>query len=731
MEKLYQKMLHIAGNLWWSWQPEFIDILRELDEELWRRCNHNALAFLRESGPGRLEERARELAIESRVIYAYHRLQEYLDARRGWGRIHAGPLRVRPVAYFCAEFGLHESLPLYSGGLGVLAGDHLKAASDLGVPMVGVGLFYDQGYFRQRIDLDGWQQEQYETADLASLPLRPARGTDGQPVQVRVDTLDGPLFSSVLEARVGRNRLLLLDPRTEDNVAADQALATHLERLYGGDQRVRIRQEILLGVGGMRALEALGIKPGVIHLNEGHCAFAALEAARRLMSEQETSFEVAARQVAESTVFTTHTPVEAGHDRFPADLVEQNLGRLRQRLNIDEKQFLGLGRSDPDDQREPFCMTVLALKMSQRANGVSAIHGGVSRRMWQSLWPGRAVHEVPIGHITNGVHVASWLAPQMRRLYERHLGRDWLERIRRPQVWQEVLDIDDGELWETHRVLKGRLIDFVRRRLVRQALRRGEDEQEARQRAGLLNPDALTIGFARRFALYKRANLLLDNEEWLVRLLGDEQRPVQILYAGKAHPRDERGKEIIKRIFHLSRRSELRGRMVLVEDYDINVARHLVQGVDLWLNNPRRPLEACGTSGQKVVLNGGLNCSTLDGWWAEAYDGENGFAIGDGSLHSDPAVQDAREGEQLRRVLQEQVVPLFYQRDEAGLPIAWLARMKHALASLAWRYNAARMVVDYTQMCYLPAAGASTATLSDESDLDLPSVVRWLRQQHH
>jgi starch phosphorylase len=711
LANLYDQLVECAHNLWWSWQPDVVEIFRDLDLDLWREVNHSAVAFLQRLGPKGLEERARDLAVESRVIYAIHRLQEYMNPQRGWGATHAGPLKAAPVGYFSAEFGLHESIPIYSGGLGILAGDHLKAASDLGVPVVGVGLFYDQGYFRQSVDSNGWQQEAYKRADLRMLPFKRATAKDGSPLIVRVDTRSGPLHAGVLLVQVGRSRLVLLDPGVEENSEADQHPVEDMDRLYGGDQRVRIRQELLLGVGGLRALRML---------------FAALEAIRLAQQEQGMDFLEAASYVAARTVFTTHTPVEAGHDRFPTELVEEHLGPLRDSLGIDEATLAGLGKVRPKDKDEPFCMTVLALKTSQRANGVSAIHGQVSRRMWHGLWPGRKEHRVPIGHITNGVHAESWLAPQMRRLYERRLGRNWTERIRRREVWRGIHSVDDGELWETHRFLKGRLIDFVRRRLVAQDLRRKEPEGEARRRAGLLNPDSLTIGFARRFALYKRAFLLIDDDKWLESLLCNPERPVQIVYAGKAHPKDEKAKELIQRIFRLSRDQRFEGRIVLVEDYDINVGRHLVQGVDLWLNNPRRPLEACGTSGEKVVLNGGLNCSTLDGWWAEAYDGYNGFAIGSGKVHKDSAEQDRREAEELRQVLSEEVVPMFYRRDMTGMPREWIARMKHALISLAWSYNAARMLVDYAQLCYLPAAGAATSAVPDESDLDLPTVIQWL-----
>ena len=727
--RVYDQLMEIGLNLWWSWQPDVGGIFRDLDVELWQVVNHNPIAFLKRLGPERVVERAGVAAVESRVIYAYHRLQEYMQPQSGWGATHAGPLKVRPVGYFSAEFGLHESLPIYSGGLGVLAGDHLKSASDLGVPIVGVGLFYDQGYFRQHIDEAGMQQETYGQAQLDMLPIQQALTDDGHPLTVQVETTDGVLYASVLKVQVGRSLLILLDPSVEQNVPDDQRLTTNLDRLYGGGRRARIRQELLLGVGGLRALKALGIDPGVLHLNEGHSAFVTLEAARQAMVEQGMDFAEALRSVAARTIFTTHTPVEAGHDRFPVELVEQHLKPMRDQLGIDRNALFNLGRIEPNDENELFCMTVLALKTSRRANGVSFIHGQVSRRMWRALYPGRADHEVPIGHITNGVHVGTWLAPQMRRLFERHLGRTWIDRIRRREVWRGIDGVDDGELWETHRHLKGAMIDFIRRRLARQSRVRGESEQDIQRRVDRLNPDLLTIGFARRFALYKRAWLLLDDEAFLEKLLCDPDRPVQVVYAGKAHPQDERGKELIQRIFHLSRDPRFEGRICLVEDYDINVGRHLVQGVDVWLNNPRRPLEACGTSGQKVVLNGGLNCSTLDGWWAEAYDGYNGFAIGSGQIHKDPEIQDRQEAEQLKVTLLEQVVPTFYQRDERGLPAEWIARIKHALVSLAWRYNADRMVVDYTQQAYLPAGGATTSALPDESDLDLPTIVRWISRK--
>jgi starch phosphorylase len=501
---------------------------------------------------------------------------------------------------------------------------------------------------------------------------------------------------------VGRVTLLLLDSDVKGNRQADQELTA---RLYDGDSRTRIRQELLLGVGGVRALAALGVHPSVIHLNEGHCAFAGLEVIRRRMESEGLDFAEALRRVAGQIVFTTHTPVPAGHDRFSAELVEEHLGPMGDALGLTLPALLGLGKVQPQSTAELFCMTVLALKLSRHANAVSALHGKVSRRMWAGLWPTRTIEEVPIGHITNGVHVHSWLAPQMKELYDLHLGQGWKQRSGEPDVWLGIQGVGDAELWETHQVLKGRLLDFVRRRAVAQHRRRGEPA-EALERAGrALSLDALTIGFARRFATYKRATLLLYDLARLAALVGDRHRPLQVVFAGKAHPRDEQGKQILQEVSRLTRDPRFAGRVLFVEDYDMNVGRHLVQGVDVWLNTPRRPQEASGTSGQKVVLNGGLNLSVLDGWWAEAYDGANGFAIGRGESHRVADVQDRRDAADLYRVLEQEVIPLYYERDFDGLPRAWIARMKRAIRTLGWRFNADRMVMDYVRGCYLPAAG--------------------------
>jgi len=700
-----ERLWALARNLWWSWDPDSSALFLDLSPVRWRHLNQNPISLLGEFPLAKLEVRAAELMLHSRINYAYRRMKEYLDAGRTWGALHAGILRPRPVAYFSAEFGLHESLPVYSGGLGVLAGDHIKSASDLDIPLVGIGLFYGQGYFRQRLDLAGWQQEEYLETDVNQLPMDPAIGADGKPVLVQIETRGGSIFAKVWRVKVGRCDLLLLDSDVEGNHPEDRELTS---RLYGGDGRIRIRQELLLGVGGYRALRAMGVTPGVLHLNEGHSGFAVLEAIRTRMKEEGISFDQAAPRVAREVVFTTHTPVPAGHDRFDGELIEEHLGPLREQLGISGDTLMGLGREQGSSQ---FCLTVLGLKLSRRANAVSALHGEVSRAMWTGLYPGKPEDDVPIGHITNGVHVPSWLAPQMFRLYDRHLGKGWHEHSSEASIWEGIEDVDDGELWETHLNLKSRLLQFVRRRLVEQAEHRGEPQAVLQHLERILSPDALTIGFARRFATYKRAGLILADIESLASMVTNPKRPVQFVFAGKAHPHDEPGKRMLQQIAKLMRNSRFADNFVFVEDYDINVGRHLVQGVDVWLNNPRRPLEASGTSGQKVVLNGGLNLSVLDGWWAEAYDGQNGFAIGMGRTHSNMTVHDAQDAEALQRTLRDEVIPLYYQRDNDGLPRGWIKRMKRTIRTLGWRFNADRMVMDYTTKCYVPAAGGTSSDM--------------------
>lgn len=704
---IHEKLTRLASNLWWSWDPDATEVFRLIDPEKWEDVHHNPVRLLAGYSPDRLEERAREAVLHTRIHWAYRRFLDYLERNQTWGSTHAAILGQGPVAYFSAEFGLHESLPIYSGGLGVLAGDHLKSASDLGLPLVGVGLFYHEGYFTQAIDSSGWQRESYPPLDSNLLPLKEATNASGR-IVVSVETRSGSIYARVLHLAVGRIQLYLLDTNIPENNEEDRHLTA---RLYGGDHRTRIRQELLLGVGGVRALKALGILPNVIHMNEGHSAFAPLEVIRQRMHEDGLPFDRALRDTASRCVFTTHTPVPAGHDRFDQGQIEHHLGPLADSLGLNLHGIMGLGRVDPQNGGEMFCMTVLALKLCRIANGVSSLHGVVSREMWAGLWPWRSVEEVPIGHITNGVHVPTWLAAQMRVLYDRVLPERWHERSGQADVWSQFESVTPGEVWEVHSTLKMRLINYARRQAVEQAIRRNEDASVIRDMEHLFDPQALTIGFARRFAPYKRAELILKDLDFLARLITDSDRPLQFIFAGKAHPADDRGKQILQQIFRLTRQEPFRGRVLILENYSIDMGRYLVQGVDVWLNNPRRPLEASGTSGQKVVLNGGLNCSILDGWWAEAYDGKNGFAIGTGRTHANQDIQDARDGEDLYRVLTEQVIPVFYDRDRDDLPQEWIARMKRAIRTLGWRFNADRMVMDYARQSYVPAAGGLSCSI--------------------
>ena len=707
-----ERLWALARNVWWSWDHDCVSLFRDLNPTRWQQLNHNPISLLSEMPLGEIERRATELVLHSRINYVYRRQQEYLNADRTWGARNAGVLRPRPVAYFSAEFGLHESLPIYSGGLGILAGDHIKSASDLDIPLIGIGLFYGQGYFLQRLDQGGWQREEYLQTDVNRLPMQPAIGENGEPVQIEIHTRGGVIRAKVWRVKVGRITLLLLDSNVEGNAPEDRELTS---RLYGGDGRTRIRQELLLGVGGFRALKAMGVSPGVLHLNEGHSGFAVFEAIRDRMVEEGIDFNAAASLIPREVMFTTHTPVPAGHDRFSPELIEEHLGPLREQLGLSHDALMSFGRENPAHHGELFCMTVLGLKLARRVNAVSSLHGEVSRSMWKVLYPSRSEDAVPIGHITNGVHVPSWLAPQMGRLYDRHLGVGWQSNSGAAQTWEDIENVDDGELWETHLSLKAQLLDFVRHRAYEQSKRRNEPQETLNKLLKVLSPDALTIGFARRFATYKRANLLLADMQRLAAMVNDPKRPVQFVFAGKAHPHDEPGKRVLQQIAEMMRDSEFANKFVFVEDYDINVGRFLVQGVDVWLNNPRRPLEASGTSGQKVVLNGGLNLSILDGWWAEAYDGQNGFAIGGGRTHTNFDIHDSRDGEDLYRVLRDEVIPLYYQRDRDGLPRGWIKRMKRTIRTLGWRFSADRMVMDYVTKGYIPAAGGTSSEIRPPS----------------
>ncbi len=691
----------ISWNYWWSWARDGAAVFRDLDPELWENCEQNPRRLLAETTDYALALMATDPVFVARVARLAEAFDAYVNpSSHTWAADHARAVtREHPAAYFCAEFGVHNSLPLYSGGLGVLAGDHLKSASDLGVPLVAVGLLYHHGYFRQRLGRDGWQEERYNEVKLSDLPLRLVEDERGAPLRVELSVRGRRVLVQAWRAAVGRVTLYLLDTKLDENHDTDQLITGHL---YGGDRETRCVQEMVLGIGGVRLLRRLGVEPHVFHLNEGHSAFLTLELAREL-TEKGAGFEAAASAVRSRCVFTTHTPVAAGHDEFGAQLVEKCFGTQYWRaLGLTREQFLDLGRVVSGDARESFGLTPLALRMCRSTNGVSRKHGEVSRELWLKMWPGRHLNEVPIGHVTNGVHAPTWVSPQLRSIFEEHVGQDWAEVLRDPERWaSKVANIPEEELWRASRLLKGRLVAFVRERLYHQRTAAGETAESVAATRTMFDPDALTIGFARRVAAYKRWDLILTDPDRLVRLINDSERPVQFVFAGKAHPQDQGAKLILQQIALWKLDPRVGPRAVFLQDYDQEIARQLVQSVDVWLNVPRRPLEASGTSGQKVSMNGGLNLSVLDGWWPEGYDGTNGWAVGDAAPQpDDPEAQDARDAEALYRTIEAEVVPAYYERDERGVPRRWTAMMKRAIQTLAPAFSSDRMVQDYVRDIY-------------------------------
>ena len=706
-----QPLLEIARNLWWTWNPEAINLLRRVDQDLWEERHHNPIAVLGSLPSDRISDLTRDQAFLAHLESVYDDLQRYLT-QTSWFDTEHEHLQSAQVAYFSFEFGLHECLPLYSGGLGVLAGDHLKSATDLGVPLVGVGLAYQHGYFRQYLNHDGWQQEDYPVNDFYNMAMSLEVDQAGRPVTIEVEYPGRKVKARVWRIQVGRNPLFLLDTNLPENGAEDRQLTS---RLYGGDIDMRIRQEILLGIGGVRALKALGIAPDICHLNEGHSAFLNLERIRLLMAEKKYPYAVAYELVRSSSVFTTHTPVPAGNDHFDPQLVRTYLKPLADQLGLGIEALLDLGRQAPGDSRETFCMTVLALRLSQFANGVSELHGQVSRKMWQKVWPSVPVDELPISHITNGIHTRSWQCSEIARLYDRYLGPRWYDKPTNHMVWERVSRIPDAELWRAHERMRERLVSWVRRKLRMQLENRGASRANIKAAREVLDPEALTIGFARRFATYKRATLILSDPDRLDRILNDPDRPVQIIFAGKAHPHDHGGKELIRQIVHLAQQDRFRKRIVFLENYNIEVARYMVQGVDIWLNNPRRPLEASGTSGMKVPVNGGINFSVLDGWWCEGYDKENGWAIGAGEDYEDPEYQDQVEITALYEMLENEIAYMYYERSSDGVPREWVRVMKNSMRTVNAEFNTNRMVEEYTQRFYVPCFEHSARLRDDEA----------------
>src|SRR2546428_350753 len=690
----------MSFNLWWTWEPAARRLFRHLDPELWNRTNHNPVRMLQLSRQSRLEELAQDKTFLRELKQVFEEFEKYLGRHDTYGKTGAGSAIKNPIAYFSAEFGFHESIPNYSGGLGILASDHCKSASDLDLNFVAIGLLYRHGYFRQQIDKDGLQGAINLNQNFHHLPIREVRRGDTK-LLISVPILDRNFLARVWDLRAGRKTVYLLDPDIPENTAEDRLITAEL---YGGDLEMRMRQEIVLGIGGVNALSALGIEPDVFHMNEGHSAFLGLERIRRLVAGKKLGFYAALQVAASANVFSTHTPVPAGNDSFPREMMRKYFGSFATEIGLPFDEFFSFGQTRVN-ATDPFSMTILALRLSRHSNGVSKSHGEVSRGLWKDVWTGVPAHEVPITHVTNGIHTKTWLAPEFLVLYDKYLG-DWEENLTDEDFWRRVMDIPDAILWDAHQKLKLRLVEFVRGRVKAQRERIGESPESIRAANRILDPEILTIGFARRFATYKRGALLFTDKDRLHKLLNDSTRPVQFIFAGKAHPRDEDGKALIQEAYKFSHESGFHNRIVFVEDYDTYIARRLVQGVDRWLNNPLRPLEASGTSGMKTPPNGGLNLSVLDGWWCESSNGKNGWAIGAEIKGGTVDFQSEVDADSLYQLLENQIIPLYYAKPDGKLPLAWLQLMRGSIRSVTPVFNTHRMVKEYTERLYIPAARA-------------------------
>lgn len=702
LPKELEPLLEITKNFWWCWNQKAVNLLRTIDIDNYDEKDHNPIRILGESSQECFYNMLHDDAAMMNLAEVYDEFKTYMNQETWYASLDdSQKTENEKIAYFSFEYGLHESLPNYSGGLGILSGDHLKSASDLGLPFIAVGLLYRKGYFRQYLNADGWQQEYDIENDFFNLALEKVLDSNGETMKVDVDLPGRKVYAQIWKANVGRIQLYYLDANIEENSVEDRDITA---QLYGGNLETRIQQEILLGIGGIKALKKLGIKPTIYHMNEGHSAFLSLERIRQLMIDDKLDRKTAREVVFSSNVFTTHTPVPAGNDVFPIEMMQKYFVDYIKQIDMSMEEFLKLGKIDPNNQKEDFCMTVLALNLSAKNNGVSELHGHVSREMWKDIWKGVPAKELPIDSITNGIHTLSWISFDMQNLLDRYLGPRWRTKPLEYGIWERVQKIPDAELWRTHERRKERLIDFCRERLKAQIINRGFTKNEINHAEQILTPEALTIGFARRFATYKRGTLLFRDIERLKKIISNPHRPVQIIFAGKAHPHDNGGKELIKNIAEICRREEFRDHIVFLEDYDINVARYMVQGVDVWLNNPRRPLEASGTSGMKVPPNGGLNFSILDGWWDEAYDGQNGWAIGNREEYTDLEYQDEVESNALYNVLENEIIPLYYERGRDDIPRQWVTAMKWSMQTVCPQFSTNRMVADYFNKFYTNAS---------------------------
>ena len=712
LPKELEPLLEITKNFWWCWNQKAVNLLRTIDIDNYDEKDHNPIRILGESSQECFYNMLHDDAAMMNLAEVYDEFKTYMNQETWYASLDdSQKTENEKIAYFSFEYGLHESLPNYSGGLGILSGDNLKSASDLGLPFIAVGLLYRKGYFRQYLNADGWQQEYDIENDFFNLALEKVLDSNGETMKVDVDLPGRKVYAQIWKANVGRIQLYYLDANIEENSVEDRDITA---QLYGGNLETRIQQEILLGIGGIKALKKLGIKPTIYHMNEGHSAFLSLERIRQLMIDDKLDRKTAREVVFSSNVFTTHTPVTAGNDVFPIEMMQKYFVDYIKQIDMSMEEFLKLGKIDPNNQKEDFCMTVLALNLSAENNGVSELHGHVSREMWKDIWKGVPAKELPIDSITNGIHTLSWISFDMQNLLDRYLGPRWRTKPLEYGIWERVQKIPDAELWRTHERRKERLIDFCRERLKAQIINRGFTKNEINHAEQILTPEALTIGFARRFATYKRGTLLFRDIDRLKKIISNPHRPVQIIFAGKAHPHDNGGKELIKNIAEICRREEFRDHIVFLEDYDINVARYMVQGVDVWLNNPRRPLEASGTSGMKVPPNGGLNFSILDGWWDEAYDGQNGWAIGNREEYTDLEYQDEVESNALYNVLENEIIPLYYERGRDDIPRQWVTAMKWSMQTVCPQFSTNRMVADYFNKFYTNASRRYINMTSDD-----------------
>jgi starch phosphorylase len=714
----------LSQNMWWCWKKDAIELFRRIDPPLWVESGRNPIAFLSEIPQRRLVKLAKDDGYLAHLKgVKEHFKSRVLDPIKG-SNAYFGPEDT--IAYFSMEFGIHESLPLFAGGLGILSGDHLKAASNLALPLTGVGLMYHRGYFRQYLNPDGWQQEAYPETDLYDLPVERVKDAGGKDLKISIDGPDGPIHAIVWKIMIGRIPLYLLDTNILENKSAHREITA---RLYAGDPGLRLAQELLLGIGGMRTLAAMGIHAKVLHMNEGHSAFSSLERLAQTMAGQQVDLKTALEIVPRTTVFTTHTPVAAGHDEFPAEMVRPYLKPLEEKLGTKETEILSWGQPVGSGGEAPLSMFILGLRMAAHCNGVSRLHGSVARRMWSHVWPGRPVEEVPISHVTNGVHIPSFISQEFAYLFDRYLGPDWYMSSRKPENIQRVDDIYDEELWRAHEMNRSRLVRTCREQLVKQYTRRNAPRNVIEALESVLDPDTLTIAFARRFATYKRAHMILQDPERFESIVNSEKYPVQFIFAGKAHPKDNEGKELIKKLFQFAGKPEVRDKIIFLEDYDMHLARHLLQGADVWLNTPRRPHEACGTSGMKAAINGVLNVSILDGWWCEGYSAERGWRIGNGEEYEDHVYQDAVESQAFYNVLENDVIPCFYDRKNGDLPGNWLEKMKASIKMAMEMFCSLRMVSEYEKRFYRPAAERSDALLANGSEeaKNLAAQVKRLR----